>query len=197
MINFHEETNSVFPSLPQLGSFNETTNGRASAADSQPVSKPTSGTQSSILQIEGSELVNNTINGKSSIADLQLVSTSHPIAGIWSSILQIEDSERADAALRIVNTIHKLLDLFQMYGLDINYLPPLRAFHLSDESFLLDWIFLDFRIGFSFEPDHNESGWYLVTNKNLGEIGMSGYLSEIGDMTSFIFWLLSFVRSNS
>lgn len=46
------------------------------------------------------------------------------------------------------------------------YIPPL-SFHWSkeDHSLLIEWIFQDFRIGFNFEPDDNQSSWYFVTKK--------------------------------
>ena len=78
----------------------------------------------------------------------------------------------------------------------MGYLPSLQGFNVEDGSILIEWIFGDFRIGFNIEPNPNDSGWYLVSNKNLGEISASGYTSGI-EIKNLILWLLNFILSNS
>ena len=75
-------------------------------------------------------------------------------------------------------------------------LPPLKFHWLEDNSALIEWIFKDFRIGFSIEPDIEESGWYLVSNNNLEEISASGEL-DFKNLESLIVRLLNFALENS
>lgn len=77
----------------------------------------------------------------------------------------------------------------------IGYLPPLSLYKLDDGSFIIEWIFKDFRIGFSLEHDEKQSGWYLITNKTLGDESRSGLLREV-DITALVSKLISYVISN-
>lgn len=75
------------------------------------------------------------------------------------------------------------------------YLPPLKIRWIDDESVLIEWIFKDFRIGFSIELVVSESSWYLVSNDNLGEVSAGGDLN-LPDVDWLLSKLLSFVLSN-
>ena len=72
------------------------------------------------------------------------------------------------------------------------YLPPLKFEWLEDDSLLIEWIFRDFRIGFSFEPNPEESGWYLVSNEKLGELSTAGDIN-LNELESLITELFNFV----
>jgi hypothetical protein len=84
----------------------------------------------------------------------------------------------------IYNFIKQFLTIFQETLISIinyfdnlsNYLPPLTLSILDDGSVLIEWIFKDFRVGFSIEPHVDESSWYMVTNQNLEEFSRSGKL---------------------
>ena len=75
-------------------------------------------------------------------------------------------------------------------------LPPLKFRWLEDNSALIEWIFKDFRIGFSIEPEIEESGWYLVSNDNLQEVSASGTL-QFENLEPLIIELLNFALANS
>jgi len=81
-------------------------------------------------------------------------------------------------------------------GYELSYLPALSAFKVDDGSVLIEWIFDDFRIGFSIEPNVDESSWYLVSNEKLGDIGASGYISR-NNINNLVLWLINFVIANS
>jgi hypothetical protein len=75
-------------------------------------------------------------------------------------------------------------------------LPPLQFRWIDDGSALVEWLFKDFRIGFSIEPQVKESGWYLVSNENLGEISASGPL-DFANLDPLLLQLLFFALSHS
>lgn len=75
-------------------------------------------------------------------------------------------------------------------------LPPLKFRPLNeDSSVLIEWIFPDFRIGFSIEKEEKESSWYLVSNQKLDEFSSSGQLN-MSDVEPLIYSLINFVRNN-
>lgn len=114
----------------------------------------------------------------------------------WKALRQTENQEVAKEAKRILLNIQETIATFQHFRFDLGYLPQLRAFNVDDGSVLIEWIFNDFRIGFSIECDLHESSWYLVSNPNLGEITASGYISKI-EIKNLILWLFNFVVSYS
>ncbi len=56
---------------------------------------------------------------------------------------------------------------------------PLSMNVIEDGSVLIEWAFKDFRIGFSFEENSEESSYYFVTNSKLGEMCNSGLIKSI------------------
>ena len=73
---------------------------------------------------------------------------------------------------------------------DTSYLPSLSAFSVDDGSLLIEWIFEHFRVGFSFEPDHDESSWYIVSDATLGRISAGGYLSGM-NIEQLLHWIIN------
>lgn len=73
----------------------------------------------------------------------------------------------------LTSVIKDIVFTFRQFNFNIENLPKIYAFNLEDGSLLIEWIFDDLRIGFNIEPIKTESSWYLVTNKNLGEINAS------------------------
>jgi hypothetical protein len=58
-------------------------------------------------------------------------------------------------------------------------LPPLRLAALEDSSYLLEWTFKDRRLGFSFESDPKDSGWYYVYSRGSSELYESGTMDQL------------------
>lgn len=114
----------------------------------------------------------------------------------WDTIHKTRNDNIAKEAKKLLIIIQEMIESFQEVGFDLCYLPQLRAFNVEDGSVLIEWIFVNFRIGFSIEIDPVESGWYLVSNKKLGEISASGYISNI-NIDKLTLWLLNFILSNS
>lgn len=77
-----------------------------------------------------------------------------------------------------------------------NNFPPLYVKWLDDNSVLIEWIYKDFRIGFTIEPDIKDSGWYIISNKNLGEYSASGII-DFNNITALINHILIFAFRNS
>lgn len=109
---------------------------------------------------------------------------------------EITNQEIRKSILDFVLTFQNLLISFNSVTEIKNYLPPLMFNNLVDGSVLLEWVFKDFRVGFAFETDNNESSWYLVANKNLEEASMSGLLRG-SELKSLLNKLIVFVLRNT
>lgn len=109
-----------------------------------------------------------------------------------SALRKINDDDVAKRSERLISIIQKVLHLFDQGGYDVSSLPPLQPFFPDDGSVLFEWIFPDYRIGFSIERESKESGWYLVTNSQRGEISASGYLLP-DRYPNVIRWLLTYI----
>lgn len=120
----------------------------------------------------------------------------YPISYELSLLENISDTINQTADRKVAAQARNLLNVFQEIfvesSVDLTHLPPLHSTIVNDGSILIEWIFKDFRIGFSIEPNPDESGWYLVSNKNQGGISASGYISS-AHLKKMLLWLTSFV----
>ena len=121
---------------------------------------------------------------------ISLPPNTNVIQSALSSLKSLSNSDLVQYAKKILLIIQENLNVFAKEETEL--LPPIRVFDVEDGSILIEWIFKDFRIGFNIESNINESGWYLVTNKNLGEINASAYILD-GNIKKIILWLLYFV----
>ena len=112
----------------------------------------------------------------------------------WSAVGQVENKKVVNQARRILWIITETSLTFQSRGVDLDRLPQLHAFAVQDGSLLIEWIFDDFRVGFSIEQNPSESSWYLVSNAKLGDINVAGDISQHESETQILMLkLLTFV----
>lgn len=124
----------------------------------------------------------------------------HPLPGdadliswaseVTRSVPSVVVTEQAQTLLRLIQDI---VSIFRL--LPLTQIPQLGAFIAEDGSLLFEWAFEHYRIGFNVELNPEESGWYLITDRALGEISASGYTAG-GDLSPLIRWLLHFVLSH-
>ena len=107
-----------------------------------------------------------------------------------------KNKEVSKEAEKILLLIKETVSSFQQLSFDLTFLPSIRAFENEDGSILIEWIFKNYRIGFGIEVNPSDSGWYLVTKRELGEISASGYTSNT-DTRNIILWLLNFINAHS
>lgn len=103
--------------------------------------------------------------------------------------------EILNEAKRFLFLLQETVSSLHQLNFDLSFVQPIRAFVSEDNTILLEWIFKNYRIGFSIEENSNDSGWYLVSKRELGEISASGYLHP--DTKNTILWLVNFVISHS
>jgi hypothetical protein len=151
---------------------------------------------------EGSEETYRNISAAHALPDLDskyfrsLPSGLNILANASDTIRRITNPEKQREVVTFLLSIQDAL-LVNRFALDrIGSLSPLRISLNEDDSVLIEWIFRDFRIGFSIETDRSQSNWYLVSNQNLNQVDLSGLLSSqnIGELLSV---LIAFVLSNT
>jgi hypothetical protein len=113
----------------------------------------------------------------------------------WGIVSAAKHPEVVKQARRLLLIIQDVIASFEQLGFNLGTLPRFRAVEEEDESVLIEWVFNNFRIGFTIEPNPGESGWYLVSTQALNEVGASGRLSGANMKKNFI-WLLNFVISH-
>lgn len=75
-------------------------------------------------------------------------------------------------------------------------LPAVNLAELDDKSILLEWGSKDFKIGFSFEPKKSDSGWFLVSGKNLDGDQQGGSLKK-ENFSDLIEYAINYVSANT
>ena len=113
----------------------------------------------------------------------------------WELIDNLEEGMSRQAK-GLLSIIQQTISVCQQIRLDHNYIPRLQAHRAEDGSVLFEWVFPYYRIGFTIEPNPQESGWFLVSNRNLGSINASGFITGI-DLDRLVLWLLEFIVAHS
>lgn len=112
------------------------------------------------------------------------------------ALREAANSDVANRAGRILDLMATIIGHLQLVRSDVRRFPPVRAFNLDDSSTLIEWIFPDFRVGFSIDSNAEDSSWYIVSNENLGYIMQSGYISD-STIGMLVFGLMKFVHEHS
>ncbi len=109
---------------------------------------------------------------------------------------EIDDQEVKKESRELIAQIIDIIHRLRNQGRDFSNLPSFNVEKEEDGSILFEWIFANFRIGFTTEKKHEESGWYLVSNENMGNINAFGNFIRNSKET-IIAWLLIFALSNN
>ncbi len=96
----------------------------------------------------------------------------------------------------LVSIIIELILELHESNFDISNLPPLVGTKLDDGSLLIEWFFLNYRVGFVIEEDPPKSIWYLVSKSASLDSNSSGSLINI-DKKALLTKLISYVAVNS
>lgn len=141
-------------------------------------------------------LSDQVVNGGSVSHDTPFLSIATAFQEVKEVIRQLDNDAVAQESQKLLSILHESLTELQRLRFNLSSIPPLHAVSVGDGSVLLEWIFKDYRVGFSLEPQPEESSWFLITNQNLGEISAAGYLARV-NLKSLILWLLGFILSHS
>jgi hypothetical protein len=157
----------------------ETSSG--SESRSYPESPETTGTGEPTTGIHGQTL------------SFTLLGEPDPVRPARKVIPQIQNTSVLEQVDTLLSTLRNILTAIQRVRGDLDHIPPLRASLAEGDSVLIEWVFPDFRVGFNIEPNPENSGWHLVSNKNLDELTMSGRLRDVQEVVAS---LVDFILAN-
>jgi hypothetical protein len=120
---------------------------------------------------------------------------SRLIKSALETIKTAPDQDIANEARKFLVLLQETVSSLQQLNFDLAFIQPIQAFISENNTIILEWIFKNYRIGFSFEENSHESGWYLVSKRELGEISASGYLNP--NIKNIVLWLINFVIAHS
>jgi len=98
----------------------------------------------------------------------------HPLTSSAYDQLAVIPTPTKEAIQNVLNLFANFVSYTVTAGL-----PSLRLTLLEDSSYLLEWTFEDRRLGFSFEKDPRDSGWYFVLFATLSERSESGTMDQL------------------
>jgi hypothetical protein len=110
----------------------------------------------------------------------------------WEVGSKAKNPSVAKQARSLILVLQNTINAFEKLGFEVGTAPSLKAYEAEDESILIEWIYPNFRIGFTIEPNPRESGWYLVANEKIGNRRASGHLLWSNLEKNFL-WLLNFI----
>jgi len=106
------------------------------------------------------------------------LSESIPTKEAWEILSKISNQSISDQTKSLLNAIDAVIGITKETTGGYGRIPPLHAYLDEDGSVLIEWIIGDFRIGFNIEPNTEDSGWHMVSNKKMGENTFSGQLLD-------------------
>lgn len=114
----------------------------------------------------------------------------------FSVISRVENTNVAKTGETILAKIENSIMQLKNNVLDTHNIPKLRGAITEDGAFQIEWATEKFRAGILIEPDERDSGWYLVTARDLGDLNYSGSLTP-KDEDRIILDLLQYVIKNT
>lgn len=114
-------------------------------------------------------------------------------------IRSLSETKNPDVTKEVQELIPIFTEIFlelRKSDFDLTNLPPLNAANLEDGSFLIEWIYFNYRIGIVVEKDPKDSIWYLISKSESADSNISGKLSG-DDRKALLTALVSYVAMNS
>ena len=140
-------------------------------------------------------LRNETLGG-----EFRLTYISQEVRRIIEPIIRtLSETKSPDVVKEVQELIPMVIEIvleLSKSNFDLSNLQPLNATNLEDGSFLIEWIFPNYRVGFVIERDPKESIWYLVSKSESSDSNLSGNL-DIHDKKALLTRLVSHVALNS
>ncbi len=134
--------------------------------------------------------------GSFDISNYQPISQPSLISEALESIQNLEPSSNTSYAKNLLYDLRDIINAFEFSNYYLSDVSPLYAYRNDDGSLMIEWIFDNFRIGFDFEENHEESGWYIVSNNGNGYANASGLLQN-SDTDKILLWVVYYILLNS
>ena len=122
-----------------------------------------------------------------------VLSISRIVSRLSEEFQNIKDPQMRDLFFKLFQSFQDHLLKYSSQKKETSHFPQVSIKMIEDGSILIEWIFIYFRIGFSIEPEINQSSWYLLSNEKLENKTESGFFNIenidaiIDDLFYFIF----------
>jgi len=111
----------------------------------------------------------------------------NPVKEAKSIIPKIKNAAVVEQIEKLLLIIQNFVRILQDTRGSVISIPPLHAYIAEKDSVVLEWIFPNFRVGFNIEPNQEESGWHLISNKKLDDATESGPLEKMEEKIQTLF----------
>jgi hypothetical protein len=118
------------------------------------------------------------------------------LSSAWQLVRSLPPSSLTKQATEILTILQQLISTFRQMNFNLGNILQLNSYSVDDGSILFEWAFPEYRLGFNIETDVEESGWYLISTRQLGAITASGSINSANAPT-LVLWLLNFIIANS
>ena len=100
---------------------------------------------------------------------IKLPSNIDVLSRLYETVASLSNPDVKKYTINVLDTLNKSLLNINNYNNLSNYLSKLNVIEQTDLSALIEWNFQNFRVGFSIEPDLNESSYFIVSeDKSIG-----------------------------
>lgn len=124
-------------------------------------------------------------------SDLSFSINKNVLGKVKKEVGSLENSNVKETALQLVSLLEGII-LPNLEAQLPSFVPDIR----DDGSFLFEWRFLHYRLGFSIEVDIKESCWYFVSDETLGYYSSSGY-TDTPNLNSILEYFIPFIIAKS
>ena len=115
---------------------------------------------------------------------------------ILNALAETKNPDVAREGKQLALSIIESLSELKVSNFEIMNFPSFIAVNLEDGSFLIEWLFLNYRVGFVIESDPKNSLWYVVSKNESSDSNLSGNLAD-SDKRELLARLISYVAVNS
>lgn len=122
--------------------------------------------------------------------DFDILQTKDIFDELTSNLNEISNQAIKEFSKLIFNLIIKIVSPYLIMNLPTPY-----SFIRDDGSFLFEWPFSHYKIGFSIETKINESSWYFISDEKFGYFNALGDLNN-ENLESILNWLIPFIIKN-
>ncbi|MEW6348866.1 MAG: hypothetical protein AB1646_07360 [Thermodesulfobacteriota bacterium] len=126
------------------------------------------------------------------LTDWPVLNIHSPLRNAVGTIAKIADANLRKQAHDLLVKLQLVLNALEEARFDVGGLPSLGVAMVEDGSVLLEWASVNYRLGFSLEPNSEDSSWFLITSREFGGLNASGFLTNIR-WTLVFPWLLWFI----
>jgi hypothetical protein len=118
------------------------------------------------------------------------------IEPVMKALSETKNTVLVAGVREVIRTIIGLLLQLNRSNLEIGNLPPLIGANLEDGTFLMEWLWPNYRVGFIIDPNPKDSIWYLIKRGESSDSNLSGGLNS-REGREALSQLISYVALNS